>query len=101
MDCMSECHMMDLGFSGPKFTWTNKREVGGLIQCRLDRVWANPEWKAAFPEATVTHLAKVNSDHCPLLLSLSSNVSNASSRPFRFQPMWMSHNDFPAIVRES
>ena len=29
MDCMSECHMMDLGFSGPKFTWTNKREVGG------------------------------------------------------------------------
>ena len=101
MDCMSECHMMDLGFSGPKFTWTNKREVGGLIQCRLDRVWANLEWKATFPEATITHLTRVNSDHCPLLLSFSSNVSNASCRPFRFQPMWMSHNDFPAIVRES
>ena len=43
MDCMNECQMMDLGFSGPKFTWTNKREVGGLIQCRLDRVWANPD----------------------------------------------------------
>ena len=43
LDCMNECQMMDLGFSGPKFTWTNKRELGGLIQCRLDRVWANPD----------------------------------------------------------
>ena len=42
LDCMNECQMMDLGFSGPKFTWTNKRELGGLIQCRLDRCWANP-----------------------------------------------------------
>ena len=31
LDCMNECQMMDLGFSGPKFTWTNKRELGGLI----------------------------------------------------------------------
>ena len=29
--CMNECQMMDLGFSGPKFTWTNKSEFGGLI----------------------------------------------------------------------
>ena len=101
MDCMNEFHMMDLGFSGPKFTWTNKREVGGLIQCRLDRVWANPNWKATFLEATITHLAKVNSDHCPLLLSLCPNIPNASNRPFRFQPIWLSHNDFPAIVRDS
>ena len=43
LDCMNECQMMDLGFSGPKLTWTNKRELEGLIQCRLDRVWANPD----------------------------------------------------------
>ena len=36
-DCMNECHMMDLGFSGLKFTWSNKRDLGGLIQCKLDR----------------------------------------------------------------
>ena len=93
--------MMDLGISRPKYTWTNKRELGGLIQCRLDRVWANPEWKSSFPEANVTHLARVNSDHCPLLLNSCPNLSNASNHPFRFQPMWLSHNDFPAIVRES
>ena len=34
---MDECSMMDLGFSGPIYTWTNKRELDNLIQCRLDR----------------------------------------------------------------
>ena len=101
LDCMNVCQMMDLGFSGPKFTWTNKRDLGGLIQCRLDRVWANPNWKTSFPEANVTHLARVNSDHCLLLLNLCPNLTNSTNRPFRFQPMWLSHNDFPAIVRES
>ena len=101
LDCMNECQMLDLGFSRPKYTWTNKRDLGGLIQCRLDRVWANPDWKTSFPEANVTHLARVNSDHCPLLLNLCPNLASSKNRPFRFQPMWLSHNDFPAIVRES
>lgn len=99
-DCMNECQMMDLGFSGPKFTWTNKGELEGLIQCRLDRCWANPIWKSFFPEANVTHQARVNSDHCPLLLNLGPNIVNATNGPFRFQSMWLNHNDFPAIVKE-
>ena len=36
-DCMDTCHMLDLGFSGPNFTWTNKSGLEDLIQCRLDR----------------------------------------------------------------
>lgn len=75
--------------------------MGGLIQCRIDRVWANPDWKSYFPEANATYLARVNSDHCPLLLNLCPALTNTSNHPFRFQPIWLSHNDFPAIVRES
>ena len=100
-ECMDVCHMMDLGFPGPKFTWTNKREVGDLIQCRLDRCWANSEWKRLFEEANVTHLVRVNFDHYPLLLKLSPNLGNVSDRPFRFQPVWLNHKDFTAIVREA
>ncbi|XP_065629087.1 uncharacterized protein LOC111990897 [Quercus suber] len=35
-ECMDACQMMDLGFSRPKFTWSNKRGLDDLIQCRLD-----------------------------------------------------------------
>lgn len=43
LECMDSCQMMDLGFSGPKFTWSNKRELGSLTQCRLDRCWVNSD----------------------------------------------------------
>lgn len=30
-ECLDKCNMIDLGFSGPRFTWTNRREVDALI----------------------------------------------------------------------
>ena len=98
---MNTCQMMDLGFSGPRFTRSNKRDIGGLIQCRLDRCWANPEWKALFAEANVTHLSKANSDHCPFFLNLNPSLRERNNRPFHFQPFWLSHNEFPVLVKEA
>ena len=101
LDCMDSCQMMDLGFSGPKFTWSNKREIGNLNQCRLDGCWANPDWRTFFTEANVTHLARINLNHCPLLLNLNPDSGHSSNRPFRFQSVWLSHKDFSAVVREA
>ena len=100
-ECMDDCNMMDLGFSGPKYTWKNKRESGNLIQCRLDRCWVNPGWKELYPEANVTHLARVDSDHCLLLLNLNPNLGSTADRPFRFQTIWLSHSDFLTVVRDA
>ena len=49
----------------------------------------------------VKHLARINSDHCPLLLSLDFLPFSNSVRPFRFQPIWHSHEEFPSVVREA
>ena len=97
-DCMSSCNMLDLGFSGPIYTWTNRRDANGLIQTRIDRCWANPSWAITYPEVNVTHLPRISSDHCPLLLSLSRIEHNKLQRPFRFEKMWLTHPGFPAIV---
>ena len=100
-ECMDECRMMDLGFIGPIYTWTNKRELDNLIQCRLGSCWANSDWKNFYPEANVTHLARINSDHCPLLLNLNPFLGSNNDRPFRFQSIWPSHSEFPAVVRDA
>jgi hypothetical protein len=55
-NCLNACNMIDLGFSGPKYTWSNCHDMNSLIMERLDRVLANPDWRILFPEASVTHL---------------------------------------------
>ena len=30
-ECLDKCSMMDIGFAGPRYTWTNRREIQALI----------------------------------------------------------------------
>ena len=63
---MDNCGLMDLGFHGPSFTWTNKSPCWQtIIKERLDRGLGNAEWATLFPSAEIHHLPRVKSDHCP------------------------------------
>ena len=84
---MFELGAVDLGYTGAKFTWCNKRWGRGSIRERLDRGIANMEWRTEFPRATMLHLGAVNSDHCPLLID-TNPVNVRCPRPFRFKAMW-------------
>lgn len=55
-ECLDKCNMIDIGFSGPRFTWTNRREFQALIQERINRVFVNPSWCVLYSEAGVVHL---------------------------------------------
>lgn len=65
--------LFDLGFSGPKYTWCNKREGPDFMHERLDRALANSEWIDLFPDRSVEVLAGCNSDHMPIFLKLACN----------------------------
>ena len=65
---LEDCGLKDLGFCGPKFTWSNRREPQALIQERLDRFVANSSWYFLFPTFSVRHLEYWKSDHQPIIL---------------------------------
>lgn len=100
-EMLDKCSFSDLGFSGPKFTWTNLRYSGYLIQERLDRAVANNSWSQSFPNAKVIHLPRIHSDHCPLLLKCNPFQQRSSNRPFRLELMWMSHPSFKNLISEA
>nr|XP_016433117.1 PREDICTED: uncharacterized protein LOC107759646 [Nicotiana tabacum] len=85
-NCINECNLIDLGYKGSKYTWTNKRYSNktSLILERIDRSFANEGWIEQYPEATVLHLPRTHSDHCPLQINLVGPPNNKPSRPFRF-----------------
>ncbi|KAH1081879.1 hypothetical protein J1N35_021640 [Gossypium stocksii] len=83
----------DLGFQGPKFTWSR----GTLFQ-RLDRSLCNKDWQNFASYTTVRHLHKLKSDHRPLLVSMNPVRLEQGFRPFRFLASWLSHPEFRDVV---
>lgn len=59
----------------------------------------NSEWFDMFNETTVQHLARVSSDHVPLLITLKSS-DNWGSKYFKFLEFWTKHENFKKVVQE-
>ncbi|KAM2983041.1 hypothetical protein FF2_009016 [Malus domestica] len=83
---MNNLELMDLGFSGPKFTWRGTRN-GCLVQERLDRGLINGEWQVRWPNLMIIHESVRASDHCPLILNTDLLISKCKSL-FRFEAFW-------------
>ncbi|KAE8733790.1 hypothetical protein F3Y22_tig00000991pilonHSYRG00190 [Hibiscus syriacus] len=83
----------DLGFSGPKFTWSR-----GSLHQRLDRYLANLYF---FPDSTVFHLDRLGWDHRSLVLRLHNVNQITNSKPFRFVFAWQDHPSFSDLIKSS
>ena len=100
-ECLDRCNMMDIGFAGPRFTWTNRREVQALIQERIDRYFVNPSCCVIYPDARVIHLTRCHSNRCPMLLEMQPRAQYGRIRPFRFQTGWLLNPSFFPIVHQA
>ncbi|XP_012083819.1 uncharacterized protein LOC105643331 [Jatropha curcas] len=85
-----QSNLVDMGYRGARFTW--KR---GMLLERLDRALCNEAWNLRFPDYAVIHLARISSDHRPILDNITDGFTRDNSRsPFRFQAAWLTHVDF-------
>lgn len=70
-EALAECELLDLGWKGSPFTFSNNKKVSLGTRARLYRVVANKEWMSVFPCAEVLHGFANSSDHKPIILSLN------------------------------
>ncbi|KAL9668229.1 hypothetical protein QQ045_002606 [Rhodiola kirilowii] len=89
--------LSDGGYKGNPYTWSNNQVGDKRIWERLDRVLLNGHALSKFPFLQVTHLARVHSDHCPLLVELDTTQKNLAF--FHYQKAWQSHPGLIDVVR--
>lgn len=85
--------LMDMGYNGPAYTWSNKQQGKDLVLERLDRCLANVEWCFDYPNTTVYHLPMLYSDHAPIIAILNPK-NRRPKRSFMFENWWLLEPDF-------
>ncbi|KAH0685679.1 hypothetical protein KY290_017197 [Solanum tuberosum] len=100
-NCVNCCQLLDLGFKGSRYTWSNLPERShSLILERLDCCFINSNWFDYYPNSSVTHLPKTHSDHNPLQINLFNLFVRPRVKPFRLESFWYRHPDFKNIVHQ-
>jgi endonuclease/exonuclease/phosphatase family metal-dependent hydrolase len=90
-NAVEDCNLLDLGFNGYPFTWSNGRQGSGRIQCRLDRVFASDEFIKRFSPIEINHLARFGSEYAVISIELDVCLEDAHTKKphvFRFEKCW-------------
>ena len=96
---IDDLDLMEVEFSGAAHTWSRGTSESTYKSARLDRALCNSEWGLRFEKAQVKHLPAVQSDHCPIVISPNGFIPlQTSTRPFKFQAAWMSHEQFQTFL---
>ncbi|XP_043705440.1 uncharacterized protein LOC122655301 [Telopea speciosissima] len=99
-DCIDDLGMDDLHWTGPTFSWSNKRVGIHRIDCKLDRVMVNDFWLTSFPSSSATFDTPGISDHSHISLSVQPYTS-FGPKPFKYFDMWSSHPTFLTTVKDA
>ena len=96
---LDECGLLDLGFSGKKFTWFKNYPSSGIWE-RHDRAVSTTDWVELFPATKVHSLVCGQSDHSPIVI-LPEGILVKSQRLWRFEKFWLEQEGCHDIVAQS
>ncbi|CAL1395192.1 unnamed protein product [Linum trigynum] len=99
---INDANLLDLGFSGPQFTWYRGDSNNTFKASRIDRSLCNSAWNTTFANTSIRQLPKLHSDHLPILTTYYAPQSvNCGVKPFRFEAAWLLHNNFSEFFAEN
>ncbi|XP_021747558.1 uncharacterized protein LOC110713414 [Chenopodium quinoa] len=91
--------VLEVPFSGPRFTWTNKRLDNGLILERLDKAFCTDQWFADFPEGRIFHEPIVVSDHAVIIYDSNPSMPR-SNRPYQIERWCLRYNSIEGMTND-
>ncbi|KAK1607761.1 hypothetical protein QYE76_031434 [Lolium multiflorum] len=105
MSCLEDCDLCDMGYSGPKFTWTNRQDAQTNVRVRLDRAVANDGFATRYEGSSVENVITTSSDHYAVVVRLEATQGMQQEMPvqlgFRYEAMWRRAESYEATVEEA
>ncbi|CAN1221513.1 hypothetical protein LINGRAPRIM_LOCUS306, partial [Linum grandiflorum] len=89
--------LMDMGYNGDIFTWTNCQSGEGRIKERLERALCNNQWRLDYDQALLYHEHRIGLDHRPIKIELYHDISR-NRIPFRFDARWLNKEECGLII---
>jgi hypothetical protein len=102
-EAMEEWELSDLGFNGPRFTWSNRHTDNSFTQERLDRALGSHDWCLLFPGAVVSILEAICSDHNPILVSFKEKREDYRfcRGGFKFEAAWSRDAEYQGLIQSA
>jgi hypothetical protein len=104
-DCLDECGLMDLGYTGPLFTWSNQQDDDSLVRVQLDRAVANGDFSTVFDDCLVENIITTTSDHFAVLVRLQKFGEATDRMPvqsgFRYEAAWLRAPDYHQTMEQA
>ena len=92
LDFISVHGLLDIPMAGGRYTWSNS-----VSRSKIDCFLFSPNWEDHYPKISQRRLAKVVSDHFPIILE--GGAIQKGRRPFCFENMWLQVEGFMGKVK--
>ncbi|KAK6117615.1 hypothetical protein DH2020_048630 [Rehmannia glutinosa] len=102
-DTMEFLNMADLGYEGPKFTWSRLSVAPFTQRACVDRALCNSLWRDLFPWSRVNHIPSYFSDHSFIHIQIRNRNPSLFRRKrrkkFWFEALWVKHKDCEEVIQ--
>jgi exonuclease III len=80
----------EIPLKGRSYTWSNMQN-SPLLE-KLDWIFTSPAWTKKFPNTFASPMARLGSDHIPILIQVGTDIPKCNI--FRFEEYWLEFDGF-------